>query len=91
MHRKKKQEEHVDIGYFDFPKDYLKLDEEKKKNVCIEIIDILLSQIDDKIPVEINRIEFLNGILLSSIQSGEQREQYEACQILDDCRKLLND
>jgi hypothetical protein len=87
----KRNRKHLEIGYFDFPKDYLKFDEDKKKDICVEIIDVILHQMDKKLPVEINRITYLDEILLSSIESGEQNEQYETCQILMDCRKLLND
>lgn len=88
---RKKKEEHIDIGYFDFPKDYLSFDEEKRKNICTEIIDVMLHQIDKKLPEFINRVDFLDEILVSSIITGEADEQYEVCQVLTDCRKILNE
>jgi hypothetical protein len=87
----KKKQEQVDIGYIDIPKEYNKFPPERKKDVCINIIDMLLLDMDKYLDPTINRIDFLNEVLESSLVSNEDLEQYEVAQVLYDCIKELND
>ena len=81
----------IEVGYIDIPIEYLKFSPERKKEVCINIIDLLLLDIDRHLAPEINRITFLNDVFESSLISNEDLEQYEVCEVLKDCRKELND
>ena len=47
--------------------------------------------IDKELDPEINRISFLDDVLESSLMSNEEDEEYTVCQVLFDCRKLIND
>ena len=86
--RKKKREE---IGYIDIPREYCELNTEEKRNVCNNIIELLLGKIDKQLAPEINRITFLDQILESSLISNEELEQFEICACLLDIRKILNE
>jgi hypothetical protein len=86
--RRRKQDK---IGYIDIPMEYCDLDINQKREVCNNIIDILLRQIDKDLAPEINRITFLDEILESSLISNEELEQFEICACLLDIRKILNE
>ena len=75
----------------DIPKNYSKYTEEEKKTICNKLIDILLFHIDRELSPEYNRITFLDEVLESSLISNEQMELYEVCEVLCDCRKMLNE
>lgn len=79
------------IGYIDIPREYCELNSEEKRDICNDIIDMLLHQIDKDLAPEINRINFLDEILESSIISNEELEQFEICACLLDIRKILNE
>ena len=89
--KSKKTEEHVDIGVLHIPKDYMLFDEPTKKIVCDNIIDALLKHIDPYLDEDQDRIEYLMGIIDSSIITNEQDELYEMCQIMKDCKTRLNE
>lgn len=86
--RRNKQD---NIGYIDIPKEYCELNSNEKRAICNHIIDTLLQQIDKDLAPEINRINFLDEILESSIISNEELEQFEICACLLDIRKILNE
>ena len=86
--RRRKQDE---IGYIDIPMEYCELTSEEKRAICNKIIDMLLRQIDKELAPEINRINFLDEILESSLISNEELEQFEICACLLDIRKILNE
>jgi len=83
--------EHIELGYFDIPKAYADFTVKQKKAVCIKIIDVLLEHIDKNLDPTINRISFLDDVLESSLMTNEEDEEYTVCQVLFDCRKLIND
>ena len=86
--RKRKR---TDIGYIDIPQEYCELDTNEKRAICNKIIDMLLRQIDKELAPEINRINFLDEILQSSLISNEELEQYEICACLKYIREILNE
>jgi hypothetical protein len=84
------KEEEIDIGSIDVPIDYSKLNSKQKKAVCNNLIDTLLMSIDRTLPPHINRIQFLDEVLESSIESNNDLERYEISQTLYDMRKQLD-
>jgi hypothetical protein len=84
------KEEEIDIGNIDIPIDYSKLNNKQKKAICNNLIDVLLMNIDRVLPPHINRIQFLDEVLESSIESNNDLEQYEISQTLYDMRKQLD-
>jgi len=84
------KEEEIDIGDIVIPIDYSKLNHKQKVAICDNLIDTLLMSVDRILPPHINRIQFLDEILMSSIESNNQLEQYEISQTLYDMRKRLD-
>jgi hypothetical protein len=86
-----KNRDHIELGYFDIPKYYADFTSQQKEKVCNKIIDVLLTHIDKNLDPTINRITFLDEVLESSLMTNEEDEEYTVCQVLFDCRKLIND
>ena len=84
------RDEEINIGSIDVPIDYSKLNSKQKKAVCNNLIDVLLMTIDNTLPPHINRIQFLDEVLESSIESNNDLERYEISQTLYDMRKQLD-
>jgi hypothetical protein len=82
---------HEEIGFIDIPKEYCLFNDKQKRVICNKIIDTLLTTIDRDLDPLINRIQFLDEVLESSIISNEDLEQYEICQCLSDIKKILNE
>jgi hypothetical protein len=86
-----RNKEHIELGYFDIPKAYPDFTAQQKVKVCNKIIDVLLEHIDKHLDPTINRSTFLDEVLESSLMTNEEDEEYTVCQVLFDCRKLIND
>lgn len=86
-----KKQQQVKIGEIEIPKDYWTLSDDVKKELCEELIDTLLRVLDKQLNQGINRNEVLDELLISSIISNEELENYEICQVMLDLRTLLND
>jgi hypothetical protein len=84
------RDEEINIGNIDVPIDYIKLNDKQKKAVCNNLIDVLLMTIYNTLPPHINRIQFLDEVLESSIESNNDLERYEISQTLYDMRKQLD-
>lgn len=82
--------EQVELGWVDIPKEYFNLTSYRKKVICNNIIDTLLTALERDLDPTINRISFLDEILESSIISNNDLEQYEVSAVLYDCRKQLS-
>ena len=87
----KTNRESIDMGYIGIPKEYFVYDKETKVLICNEIIDRLLLQIDREVDPTINRIQFLDEMMESSIETNLKDENYEVVQVFSDVRKLLNE
>lgn len=82
---------HVKVGYMDIPEDYFELDNINKETVCLVLMDSLLTLIDKQFDERFNRIEILNRLIDSSIESNINDETYEVAAVLRDIKKVLND
>jgi hypothetical protein len=51
----------------------------------------ILNIIEKQIPSHINKIEFLDKVLESSIITNVQEEHYEVAQVLTDIKEMIND
>ena len=87
----KRSRESIDMGYIGIPKEYFVYDKETKELICNEIIDRLLLQIDREVDPTINRIQFLDEMMESSIETNLKDENYEVAQVFSDVRKMLNE
>jgi len=79
------------MGFVGIPKEYFVYDNETKELICNEIIDKLLLQIDRDLDPTINRIQFLDEMMESSIETNLKDENYEVAQVFSDIRKMLNE
>ena len=87
----KRSRESIDMGYIGIPKEYFVYDKQTKVLICNEIIDRLLIQIDREVDPTINRIQFLDEMMESSIETNLKDENYEIVQVFSDVRKILNE
>lgn len=81
----------VKIGELEIPKDYFKLDPERKRELCLEIMDGMLRIIHRNTSPSTDQIQFLYKIIESSINTNEEREEYEICQVLYDIKSLIDE
>jgi len=79
------------MGFVGIPKEYFVYDNETKELICNQIIDKLLLQIDRDLDPTINRIQFLDEMMESSIETNLKDENYEVAQVFSDIRKMLNE
>jgi hypothetical protein len=85
--------EQVNIGYIDVPLAYQNFNQEFKIKFCNNLIDNMLKMIENELQAapEINRINFLQELLESSLITNENLENYEICSVLRDCINQIND
>ena len=84
--------EKIELGFINIPQAYFSFSTKQKKAICDKAIDKLLEYIDTNIDdPTINRIQFLDEILESSIESNNEVDAYEVSGFLNDCRKMLNE
>lgn len=83
----------IDLGFMDVPVDYNEYSKEEKELICDRFIDILINYIDKELmrAPHINRVDFLNEILKSSLVSNEHLENYEVCSVIRDMQLRLNE
>jgi hypothetical protein len=75
----------------DIPNDYFELDNVNKEVVCLVLMERLLTLIDRQFDERFNRIEILNKLIDSSIESNINDEIYEIAAVLRDIKKVLNE
>lgn len=81
----------IKVGELEVPADYWSLDKELKREICLTIIDAMLVIIDSQANPEIDRLLVMNRLVESSIQTNEQEENYEVCQVLTDIKTILDE
>jgi hypothetical protein len=79
------------IGEIEIPIEYFELTVEEKDYLVNEILNEMITQIDKNVRPEINRIDVLQHILNSSIQTNIEDESYEICAVLYDIKQKLNE
>jgi hypothetical protein len=79
------------IGELQIPLEYFDLTKEEKDYLIDEILNVMLTIIDKNVVPTVNRIDVLNTILDSSIQTNIEDEVYEICQVLWDIKQKLNE
>ena len=82
---------HKKIAELEIPEDYFELSPDDKETICMVIMDNLLRVIDKNFKPEINRIDVMNKLLDSSIQTNIKEETYEVAQVLYDIKQILNE
>ena len=82
---------HIKVGELQIPESYWDLTEEAKDQLCLTILDSMLTILDKTLNVEINRFDILDKMLESSLIVNESNEEYEICEVMYKIRKLLNE
>jgi hypothetical protein len=72
------------------PEDYFDMDNTNKETVCVVLMNEILELIDKQIPKELNRFDFLDKVIESSIQTNIEQEHYEVCAVLNDIKQMIN-
>jgi hypothetical protein len=83
--------EKIRLGMIDVPTDYFEYTPQQKKDLCDKLLDKLYLYIDIRLHTSIDRIEFLREILVSSMETNAEEEQYEIAEVIKDCIKLLDE
>jgi hypothetical protein len=86
-------DEEVELGYVDIPANYLKLEDKQKDVLADRMIDTVLMFIEKQLePIPyVNRMDFLEQVLDSSIQTNVENEMYEIAAVFQRCKKRLNE
>ena len=84
-------ERHIKIGEIEVPRDYWNLSLNKRRELCETLIDTILVVLEQQIRPDMNKIRVLDLLLISSIITNEELENYEICQVLSDLRLLINE
>lgn len=79
------------IGELEIPVEYFDLSKEEKDYLINEILNVMLTIIDKNVIPTVNRIDILNQILDSSIETNIEDEVYEICAVLYDIKQKLNE
>ena len=82
---------HKKIAELEIPEDYFELSPDDKETICMVIMDNLLRVIDKRFNPTLNRIDLMNKLLDSSIQTNIKEETYEVAQVLYDIKQILNE
>lgn len=83
--------EHIKIGEIEIPINYWALDEEEKVELSLTLMDGMLNILDKTLNPEFDRLAVLDMLLVSSIISNEENEEYEVCEVMSSIRKLINE
>jgi len=65
--------------------------EEEKDQLCLTLLDSMLTILDHNLNRGINRIDVLDKLLQSSIMVNEACENYEICEVMTSIRNLINE
>jgi hypothetical protein len=79
------------IGILEIPVEYFDLSKEEKDYLINEILNVMLTIIDKNVIPTVNRIDILNMIIDSSIETNIEDEVYEICAVLYDIKQKLNE
>ncbi len=81
----------VKIGELEIPTDYWSLDIQNRRELCLTIVDAIITLLDKLANPQTDRIAILNAIIDSSIDTNEKEENYEICGVLKDIKQIVNE
>jgi hypothetical protein len=82
---------HIKVGELEIPASYWDMTEIEKEQLCLTIMDSMLTILDHNLSREINRLDMLDTLLQSSIMVNEAQENYEVTDVMARIRELIND
>lgn len=80
----------IQIGHMTIPEDYFEMGKDERESVCVVLMGEILELIDKNIPKHLNRFDFLEKVIESSIITNVEQEHYEVAQVLLDIKQLIN-
>jgi hypothetical protein len=81
----------VKIGDLEIPTDYWSMDKTDRRELCLTIVDAILTLLDKLVNPEYCRKSLINAIIDSSIETNVNEENYEVCQVLSDIKQIINE
>lgn len=84
-------EKSIKVGEMDVPLDYFQLTKKEKRDLCLTIADAIISILVENVNPKLDKMDIMDRLLDSSIQSNEQEENYEVCQVLKDIKQIINE
>lgn len=85
------QSKHIKVGELQIPESYWDMTKEDKDQLCLTIMDSMLTILDHTLNKDINRIDVLDSLLESSLMVNEYEENYEVCEVMNRIRELINE
>lgn len=79
------------VGEIEFPANYTRFNTELKYKIVEKIVDNMYYHFDKLLLPEINRINYITQVFLSTLQDAERDEQYEFCALIRDCINLIDE
>ena len=83
--------DHVQIGEIEIPFNYFELDKSQQDDLCMGLIETMVTMLDKQLPVYLSRFEILYKLLESSIITNLEAEKYEIVAILDRCKQIMDE
>ena len=74
-----------------FPENYFKLSDDEKKDVCVGLLETIYELLIKSKGNEYSKLELMHSVLEATLEYNEKLEDYEACAVLLDTRKLLDE
>lgn len=71
--------------------DYFKMTPEEKQNICNQVFELLIQNIQQMSTPEVNIFDILKSVLENTLIEYERYEMYEACSILKDMLKIMDE
>jgi hypothetical protein len=88
---KRKELTHIKVGELEIPASYWEMTEGEKNDLCLTVLDGMLTILDYNLNKEINRFNMLDNLLQSSIIVNELTENYEVTDVMTRIRQLINE
>jgi hypothetical protein len=81
----------IKVGELEIPEDYWSMSHNEKRALCLIIAEAIITVLDEQVSNRIPRMDILERLLQSSIQTNDLDENYEVCQVLTDIQKIINE
>ncbi len=82
---------HIKVGELQIPESYWEMTDEQKQELCLTIMDSMLTILDKSLSQGINRLDVLDSLLQSSMEVNEKEQNFEVTDVMKRIRELIND
>lgn len=82
---------HIKVGELQIPESYWEMTDEQKQDLCLTIMDSMLTILDKSLNQSINRLDVLDSLLKSSMEVNEKEQNFEVTDVMKRIRELIND